>query len=52
MRELGKRMGLDFDSLPAELRKKLLQFDCRALAVFPRDRASHEARFRTSGRRV
>jgi pimeloyl-ACP methyl ester carboxylesterase len=43
MRDLSKRMGLEFDSLPAELRKKLLQFDCRALVANQRDRASHEA---------
>jgi pimeloyl-ACP methyl ester carboxylesterase len=43
MRELGKRFGLDFDSLPAEFRKKLLGLDCRALAVAQGDRASQEA---------
>jgi pimeloyl-ACP methyl ester carboxylesterase len=43
MRELGKRMGMDFESFPAELRKKLLQFDCRALVANQRDRPSHEA---------
>jgi pimeloyl-ACP methyl ester carboxylesterase len=43
MRELSKRFGLEFDSLPAEFRKKLLQFDCRALVAVQQDRASHEA---------
>jgi hypothetical protein len=43
MRELGKRLGIDFDSLPAEFRKKLLTADCRALAVAQQDRESQEA---------
>jgi len=43
MREVWKRFGVDFDSLPLELRKKLLAADCRALAVAQQDRASQES---------
>jgi pimeloyl-ACP methyl ester carboxylesterase len=43
MRELGKRVGIDFDSLPAEFRKRLMAADCRALAVAQQDSESLEA---------
>lgn len=42
-RELGGRFGIDFDSLPAEYRRKLLAADCRALAAAQPDRESQEA---------
>ena len=43
MRELAGRFGMDFDSLPADYRNKMLAADCRALAVAQQDRASFEA---------